>query len=93
MRCDCLRLARPLQHEELRENSNRLEEDGERPQNLREAELVVEDEGEDEAGADEVFNLEGINRGVVCWTVSEMEDERGETSGGLERRLTGICIS
>lgn len=40
-----LGLACPLQHEELREDRDRLEEDGKGPQNLGEVEVVVEHEG------------------------------------------------
>ncbi len=60
-----LRLACPLEHKQLRENSDRLEENGERPKDFCEGKLIVEDEGEDNAGSDEVFNAEGIDRGVV----------------------------
>ena len=42
MRRDCFRLSGPLEHEELWEDSDRLEEDREGPQDLSESEAVVE---------------------------------------------------
>lgn len=63
------RFARPLEHEELGENGDRLEEDRKRPEDLAEGEAVVENAGENETGTEEVFNTEGINGGVMCWPV------------------------
>lgn len=60
-----LRLSCPLEHKQLRENSDGFEENGERPKDFCEIELVVEDEGEDGARSNEVFNAEGIDGGVI----------------------------
>ena len=65
---DSLRFTCPLQHEELGEDSNCFKPDGKGPQDLREGELVVEDECEDDARCGKVFDFEGINRGVVGWS-------------------------
>ena len=43
---DGLRLARLADHEELREDGDRLEVDGEGPEDLEGAEVVVDEEGE-----------------------------------------------
>ena len=70
MRCDGFRLSCPLEQEQLWEDGNRLEEDGEGPQNFRDPELVVEEETKDHAGPNEVFDFERIDGGVVGWTRS-----------------------
>lgn len=59
-------LACPLEHEELRQDSNRLEPDGERPCELKGRVLVVEDEGEQDDGRDEVCEAESVEGGVLC---------------------------
>lgn len=94
MRRDSLCLPCSLKHEELGEDGDGLQEDGERPENFCEGELVVEDEGKDKAGANEVFNAEGINGGVMGGTVG---NEEGMNSRYNSQRkaggLTGTCIS
>ena len=57
---DGLRFAGPLEEEELREDGHGLEEDGEGPQEFGEGEPVVEDEGQEDAGAEEVFDAERV---------------------------------
>lgn len=69
MRGYCLGFACPLEHEELWQDRDRLEENGERPQDLGEVEVVIENEGQYDAGTQQVFNAERVNRGVVCWSV------------------------
>jgi hypothetical protein len=76
MRRDSFCLARTLEHEELGENSNRLQPDRERPKDLRDPEFVVEDEREDDAGTEEVFDAEGIDRGVVRWPVGVPDSQK-----------------
>ena len=61
MRRNRLRLARALEHEELGEDGDALEEDAEAPEDLGGGELVVEDEAEDDGGGDEVFDFEGVD--------------------------------
>jgi hypothetical protein len=58
-------LACPLKHEELGQDRNRLEPDGERPCELKGRVLVVEDEGEQDDGRDEVCEPEGVE-GASC---------------------------
>lgn len=65
----CLRFTRPLEHEELREDSDGFKPDGEWPENLRDDKLVVEDERENEAGTKEVFDFEGVDGRVMGWSV------------------------
>ena len=67
MRRDGLRLAGTLEEEQLGKDGDSLEEDGEGPQKLGDREPVVEEECEDHAGADQVFDAERVYRGVVCW--------------------------
>ena len=56
-----------LEHEQLRKDGHGLEEDGERPKQLREREPVVEEQRKDHARADEVLDAECVDGGVVCW--------------------------
>lgn len=84
---DCLCFPRPLKHEELGKNGDGFEEDGERPQNLGQGELVVKDERKNKAGADEVFDLEGINGGVVRGAVFVFHDIEGVASTRDEEQL------
>lgn len=93
VRCNCLCLPCPLKHEELRQNSDRFEENRKRPQNLGEGELVVEDEGEYKARADEIFDFEGINGWIICRTFGGRRDQRQLGMGKRERTLTGIDTS
>lgn len=76
MRRNGFRLARTLEHEELRENSNRLQPDRERPKDLGDREFIVEDEGEDDARSKKVFDAEGIDRGVVRWPVGVPDSQK-----------------
>lgn len=69
MSCYRLRFTRPLEHEELREDSDGFKPDGEWPENLRDGKLVVENEREDEAGTKEVFDFKGVDRRVMGWPV------------------------
>lgn len=55
MRGDSLGLACPLEHEQLRKNSDTLEPDGKGPGELKGRVGVVEDEGEEDYGGEEVF--------------------------------------
>ena len=68
MRRDGLRFARALEDEELRENGDGLEEDGERPEDLRDGVGVVEDNSEEECGTNEVLDTEGVDGWVVGWS-------------------------
>lgn len=71
MRRNSLRLARPLEHKQLRKNSNRFEIYRKGPQHLRHGKLVIENEGEDKTGCKQVLDLERVNGRVV----------RGATTG------------
>lgn len=74
MRRNRLRLARPTQHEQLRQDRHALEPDGEGPEDLVRGEGVVEDEGEEGDGGKEVGEFEGVEGGVLGWPV-EREKE------------------
>lgn len=67
VRRDCFCFARALEDEELREDGNGFEEDGEGPGYFCDAVGVVEEESEDEGGADEVLYTEGVDGRVICW--------------------------
>ena len=69
VRRDRLGLAHPLEHEQLREDRDGLEEDGERPQELGDDEGVVEEEREYHARRDDVLDAERVYRRVVGWTM------------------------
>ena len=82
---DCLRLTRPLQHEQLWKYCDTLEENGEGPHYFGERETIVEDEGKEGAGAEEVFNAECVDRGVVRWSVEmEMSERMGMAEKGSD---------
>jgi hypothetical protein len=70
MRRNGLRLTRALEHEKLGEDSNSLQPNGERPENLGEPEAVVEDERKDDARREKVFDAECINGRVMCGSAS-----------------------
>ena len=70
MRRDGLRLARALEHEKLGEDSNSLQPNGERPENLGEPEGIVEDERKDDAWREEVFDAESVNGRVMGGSAS-----------------------
>ena len=58
MRGDGLCLARLGDHEELRQDGDRLQVDRERPQHLHHAELVVEDQRQQRRGKQQELNAE-----------------------------------
>jgi hypothetical protein len=87
MGCYCFRFTSSLEHEELGEDGDSFKPDGERPEDLRGYELVVEDEREDKAGTDEVFDFEGVDGGVMCWSVGiVVRDLAGLFNGRLRNR-------
>jgi hypothetical protein len=67
VRRDWFCFACALEDEELREDSNSLEEDGEGPGYFCDGVRVVEEEPENESGADKVLDTEGIDGRVVSW--------------------------
>lgn len=62
---DRLRLSGSREHEQLREDGDALEPDGEGPKDLGGDELVIEDQGQDGHGGEQVVQPEGIQRGIV----------------------------
>lgn len=83
-----LRLARALQHEQLREYSDAFEEDGECPEDLDEVEFVVEEEGEEEGWAEEELDPEGVDGRVVRWPdwTARVLRTGGRVEGPMEAR-------
>jgi hypothetical protein len=73
MRRDGLRLSSPRKHEQLRQDGNALEPDGERPQDLRRDELVVEYQSEHGNRRDKVVQTESIQRTIVGWSVNSSD--------------------
>jgi hypothetical protein len=65
VRVDRVGLARALEHEQLREDGDGLEEDGEGPEDLHGREAVVEHERTERGGPDEVLDLERVDGRVV----------------------------
>jgi hypothetical protein len=80
---DCLRLACPLKHKQLREYSNCFEIYGEGPEDLGRFEVVVEYEGEDDTGSQKIFDLERVKGWVVCWPIGDVS--RGKMTVGSQR--------
>ena len=66
-----------LEDEELREDGDGLEEDGEGPEDLCQVVGVVEDDPEEERGAEEVLDAEGVDGRVMRWPVARCGAERG----------------
>jgi len=62
---DWFRLAGLRHHEQLRQDGNWLQVDGEGPEDLHDGELVVEGQGQQDAGAKEELNPEGVVVSVV----------------------------
>jgi hypothetical protein len=66
---DGLGLTSALEHKQLREDSHRLEPDGEGPEDLGEGVLVREKDCENGGATEEVLDAEGIDVGIVCGLV------------------------
>jgi len=66
MRSDGFCLARLGHHEQLGQDGHRLQVDAQRPQNLHHAEVMVQNEGQKNAGRQQKFNPEGVVIVVVC---------------------------
>lgn len=84
MRRDRFCFASALEDEELREDGDRLEEDGEGPEDLCQVEGVVEEDPEEERGAEEVLDAEGVDGRVMRWPVALPGVERGMESSNLD---------
>ena len=89
VRGDRLGLAGALEHEELGEDRDGLEEDRERPEDLGDREAVVEEQREDRARAQEVLDAERVYRRVVCWPKGQdVWDTRYKSMGEKERGVS-----
>lgn len=62
---DCLCLSGTLNHKQLGQDCGRFEPEGKGPEHLRDGVFCGADEGEEEGGQEEVFDLEGVNCGVA----------------------------
>ena len=89
---DCLCFACSLEHEELREDGHSLEEDGERPKDFCELEFIVEDEAENDARSNKIFHFEGVNCGVMCWSVLDLHEVEDVASAGDEEDLHNAIV-
>ena len=83
MRCDRLGLARPLQHEQLRQNGYTLQPNTECPQDLRDGVFVREEDCHYRREGEEILHLEGIIVGIVCGLVV-VEHEIDDVDGGAD---------
>lgn len=61
MRRDRLSLAQALQQEHLREDRDSLQENAERPKDLEQSKLVVEQQGQHCAPAQQIFKPDRVN--------------------------------
>ena len=57
-----------LEHEQLREDSDCLQPDRKWPGNFRKGELVVEEQGKEQAGSEDIFDFEGVNGWIMRWS-------------------------
>jgi hypothetical protein len=81
VRRDRFCFAGALEDEELGEDGNGLEEDGERPEDLYDGGGIVEEDSEEECGADEVLDAEGVDGRVICRPAareSKLEETKAE---------------
>ena len=62
---DGLRLVSLADHEQLGQDGHTLQVDGEGPQDLHHAELVIDDKTEEDAGAKKELNSEGVMVAVI----------------------------
>jgi len=74
VRRDRFCFAGALEDEELREDGDGLEEDGEGPEDLCQAEGVVEEDPEEERGAEEVLDAEGVDGRVMRWPETDFHE-------------------
>ena len=65
MRRDIIRLARPLQHKQLRQYRHGFQPYRKRPQHFRRGVGVREEDAEGGGAAEEVLDFQGVERGVV----------------------------
>lgn len=91
MRRDRFCFTGALEDEELREDGDGLEEDGEGPEDLRQVVGVVEEDPEEERGAEEELDAESVDGRVVRWSVARCGVEWGWSTldEGVERRWKG----
>jgi len=92
MGCNCLRFSGALEHEQLGEDGNCFQPDREGPENLGEVEFVVEEEGEDEAWPEEVFNFEGVNGRVMGWSGAKKVYIELRPAEGKANRVTDLYL-
>lgn len=84
VRGDGFRLACSLQHEELWKDRNGFQIDTEGPHDFEKGEFVIKDEGEYCTWPEEVFELDGVDGGIMCWPkphsheVEDIERRRDE---------------
>lgn len=65
MSCDGLRFARLADHEELRQDCNRLQVDRERPQNLHWREVMIDEERQSTNGDNQEFHPERVVVSII----------------------------
>lgn len=69
------------------QNCGSLQEDGKRPHNFTELEVVIEDETENYRGANEVFDTEGVNGRVICWSKLDLHEVQNVAAAANEEEL------
>ena len=84
---DGLGLAGLGDHEELGQDGDTLQVDGEGPEDLHHAELVVEQHGEERGGAEEEFHAEGVVIAVIRRLELEVHEVDGGGGAGDEEHL------
>lgn len=89
MRRNRLRLARPLQHEQLRQDGHTLQPNTESPEHLADLILVGKKQAEDGRTAEEVLDFEGVDVRVVGGFVVVEHEVEGVGLGGEEEDLEG----
>ena len=84
---DRLRLAGLADHEELGEDGDTLQVDGECPEDLHHAELVVEEDSQEGGRSQEEFHSEGVVVAVIGGFEFEIHQIDGSSGAGDEEKL------
>jgi len=87
MRSNRLCLPRPLKHEQLRQDRHRLQINGESPKHFCWCPSIGENEGEQNARDEEVFESEGVETWIRGGSETELHEVEGVDGGGDEEEF------
>lgn len=89
---DGIRLARALQHEQLRQDRHALEPDAEAPEDLADGVFRREEDGQDEGAEEEVLHAEGVEGGGLRGLVGRRHQVERVARGGDEEDLEDAVV-